>query len=236
MLSTKREDLFELLADPATAGEAAAELLEHPEWLTGRPPIELMIALTHLDYDAEAPVFELARAWEREPVCRALIAALRDEPDNKLREHGAWLLKHLSAPSAWPSICELVSNEAESSGVRRWLLEAIERLVATRAVGWREVGDLVATFAVHSDPSLRDGVIGIIAVLDRTEDKRRILMQILRSDDDEMVLSSAIHALVSMLPVELDPVVTERLLGHPSARVQRSVVDFIDRAKRRAKG
>ena len=72
------------------------------------------LALTQLDYDIEEPVFELARAWDREPLCRALIAALRDEPDAKLREHGAWLLKHLGAAASWPSIAELVSNEEEA--------------------------------------------------------------------------------------------------------------------------
>ena len=193
------------------------------------------MALSHLDYDVEAPVFELARGWDREPLCRALVAGLRDEPDPKLREHAAWLLKHLGAPGAWPSLAELVSNDSEPSAVRRWLLEAIERLVATQAIGWREVGDLVHLLVRHSDASLRDGVVGVVAALERSDEKRRVLLEVLRTDDDETVLASAVQALTTALPIALDPAVAERLLGHPSPRVQRSVVEFIERSKRAAK-
>ena len=45
----------------------------------------------------------------------------------------------------------------------------------------------------------------------------------------------AVEALASVLPIELDPVVVERLLGHPSARVQRSVRDLVERAKKEAR-
>jgi hypothetical protein len=234
ILSEERDDLIELLGDAATARDASAKLLARADWLLGRPPVELLMALTHLDYDIESPVFELARAWEREPVCRALIAALRDEPESKLREHGAWLLKHLGAPTAWAALSELVSNESEAPAVRRWLLEAIERLVTNRNVGWTEVGELVGQLIRHSDASLRDGVVGVVAALERSDDKRRVLFDVLRTDDDEVVLASAVQALASILPVELDPSVSERLLGHPSTRVQRSVVDLIERSKRAA--
>jgi hypothetical protein len=232
VLSEERDVLIEQLGDMATAREAAAKLLARADWLRGRPPVELLLALTHLDYDVEEPVFELARNWEREPICRALIASLRDEPDAKLREHGAWLLKHLCAPSAWAPLAELVSNESEPAVVRRWLLEAIERLVANRSIGWPEVGDLVGSLVHHPDSSLRDGAVGVVAALERSDDKRRVLLEILRTDDDEIVLSSAVQALAGALPIGLDPAVTERLLGHPSARVQQSVVDFVERSKR----
>ena len=235
VLSQEREDLLEKLGEPEAAREAATLLRDHPEWLTGRPPIELLAALTTLDYDVEAPIFELARAWEREAMCRAVVGALRDEPDTKLREHGAWLLKHIGAPSALPALVHLVTNEDEPAAVRRWLLEAIERLVTNKSVGWLEIGDLVNGLVRHSDPTLRDGVIGVVAALERTDDKRRILLEVLRTDDDEIVLSSAVHALGSALPIELDPAVSERLLGHPSPRVQRSVMDFIERSKRALK-
>lgn len=235
VLSKERDDLLEQLANPDTAREAAAILRERPDWLTGRPPIELLAALTTLDYDVEAPIFELARAWEREAMCRAVVGALRDEPDAKLREHGAWLLKHLGSPTALPSLVDLVTSEDEPSAVRRWLLEAIERLAANKQVGWRDVGDLVNRLVRSDDPTLRDGVIGIVAALDRSDEKRRVLLEVLRTDDDEMVLASAVHALGSALPIELDPAVSERLLGHPSPRVQRSVVDFIERSKRATK-
>ena len=235
ILSQERDDLLERLGEPETAREAATLLRDHPEWLTGRPPIELLAALTTLDYDVEAPIFELARAWEREAMCRAVVGALRDEPDTKLREHGAWLLKHLGSPSALPALVDLVTNEGEPPAVRRWLLEAIERLVTNKSIGWLEIGDLVNGLVRHADPTLRDGVVGIVAALERTDDKRRILLEMLRIDDDEIVLASAVHALASALPIELDTAVSERLLGHPSPRVQRSVMDFIERSKRALK-
>ncbi|MBX3225951.1 MAG: hypothetical protein KIT84_29755 [Labilithrix sp.] len=233
--SQEREQLIEQLGSSFTVREAATTLREHPEWLRGRPPIELLLALTQLDYDIEEPVFELARVWDRDPLCRALIAALRDEPDPKLREHGAWLLKHLGSPSSWLALAELVSSEEESPAVRRWLLEAIERLVATRGVGWTEVGELCQRLIRHSNASLRDGIVGVIAALDRSDDKRRLLLEVLRTDHDEVVLSSAVQALTTALPIELDPSVAERLLGHPSPRVQQSVVEFVERSKRAAK-
>jgi predicted nucleic acid-binding Zn-ribbon protein len=235
ILSKERDRLLEELADPATLRDAAAELREHPEWLRGRPPLELLTALTELDYDVDSPIFELARAWEREPIARALVEALRDEPDPKLREHAAWLLKHLGSPNVLPALADLVGSETEPLGVRRWLLEAIERLVTTRAIGWKEIGDLVSNLIHHSDPAIRDGVVGIVAALEVCDEKRRVLLELLRRDNDEIVLSSAVHALATVLPIELDPGIAERLLGHPSPRVQRSVVDFIERSKRSAR-
>lgn len=230
-----RESLFEQLADPGQAREAAAELQSHPDWLRGRPPLELLIALSHLDYDTEAPLFDVARNWENEPLSRALVAGLRDEADPKLREHAAWLLKHFGSPGAWPALAELVTNDSESSAVRRWLLEAIGRLVGMQAIGWRDVGDLVQRIIHSADASLRDGVIAVVAALERSDDKRRLLLEVLRTDNDENVLSSAVQALPTALPIDLDPSVVERLLGHPSARVQQSVVEFVERTRRNAK-
>lgn len=231
----ERDELLARLHDPNTGRAAAMALRNRAHWLKGRPPVELLEALTRLDYDVEHPIFELARSWDRESLCKSLVGALRNEPDAKLREHNAWLLKHLGSPTALAAIVDTLKNEAEPPPVRRWLLEAIERLVASRSVGLRDVADVIETFVHHPDASLRDGVIGVIAALERSDEKRRLLLELLRTDDDEVVLASAVHALTSALPIELDPAVAERLLGHPSARVQRSVVDFIERSKRAAR-
>jgi hypothetical protein len=231
--AAEREALFAMLSDREAAHEAAATLREHPEWLRGAPPAALVAALGTVDYDVDAPVFELARAWEREPLCRALLASIREEADDRLREHGAWLLKHLAAPSEWKALAELALKEDEPAGVRRWVLEALARVASTGAIGWQEIGDALTALAKHPDANLRDGVVGILSSLDRSEDKQRLLLEILRSDTDEVVIASAVHALSSVLPIELDPAVIERLLDHPSPRVERSVRDLVDRAKQK---
>ena len=230
-VDVSRDELIAKLLDPAQAAEAAYELKLHADWLRSVPPPTFTAALQAVDYNVDRPVFELARQWDRDPLCHALITALRAEPDTRLREHAAWLLKHLASPSSWKAIADLARSEDEAVQLRRWLLEALDRLAAGRAIGWRELGDVVTAVAKHPDPSLRDGVVGILVSLDRSEEKRRLLLEILRSDDDEVVLASAVNALAGALPMELDPGLVERLLGHPSARVQRSVRDLIERAK-----
>ena len=92
-------------------------------------------------------------------------------------------------------------------------------------------GDLVTQVATQStDASLREGVVGILVSLERSDEKRRLLLEILRADDDEGVLASAVDALASVLPM-VDPAIVDRLLGHPSERVQRSVRNLIERAR-----
>ncbi|MBS2019812.1 MAG: hypothetical protein JST00_43515 [Deltaproteobacteria bacterium] len=228
-----REELFSKLVDPAHASEAALELKSHGEWLQGRPPPTFMAALAAVDYDAEGAIFDLARAWEREPLCQALVGALRSEPDSRLREHTAWLLKHLGSASQAKAIADFARSDTESVQTRRWLLEALDRLAAGRSIGWKEVGECVSAVGRHDDPMLRDGVVGLLVALDRSDEKRKALLEILRADDDEGVIANAVNGLASVLPIELDPSVVERLLGHPSPRVQRSVRELIERAKQR---
>lgn len=228
-----REELFSRLVDPAHVNEAAVELKQHGDWLQGRPPPTFVAALANIDYDAEGAVFELARAWEREPLSLALVAALRSEPDARQREHTAWLLKHLASGAQVKAIGEVAKSDDDSTQTRRWLLEALDRLAAGRSIEWKDVGDVVAALARHPDSTLRDGVVGLLVSLDRSDEKRRALLDILRDDDDEVVLASAVNALANVLPVELDPAVVERLLGHPSARVQKSVRELVERARQR---
>ena len=231
----QREQLLAKLVDPDQKLEAARELRMHPEWLNGPPPAAFVACLVDIDYDSEAPVFDLARSWEREPLCRALLVNLRAPGDNRLREHSAWLLKHLAVPSAAGVLSDVVKNDQEPIQLRRWLLEALDRLAAGRLVGWADLGDVVTTLSHHSDATIRDGVVGILTSLERSEEKSRALMDILRRDDDEGVLSSAVEALASVLPIELDTSVAERLLSHKSGRVQRSVRELIERARRESR-
>lgn len=228
-----RVALFAKLVDPANANEAAAELTKHEEWLNGTPPPAFVAALSGIDYDADGPIFGLARAWERDPLCQALLGTLRAEPDSRLREHTAWLLKHFGTAPHAKAIADLAKSDDESIQTRRWLLEGLDRLAAGRSIGWKEVGDAVTAVGRHSDASLRDGVVGLLVSLDRSDEKRKALLEILRADNDEGVIANAVNGLANVLPIELDPAMVERLLGHPSPRVQRSVRELIERAKQR---
>src|SRR5207253_2684506 len=156
------------------------------------------------------------RSWERDPLCQALIAALRSEPDPRQREHTAWLLKHLASATQAKAIADIAKSDDESVQTRRWLLEALDRLAAGRAIAWKDVADVVTSVGRHSDATLRDGAVGVLVSLERSDEKRKALLDILRADDDEVVIASAVNALASVLPIELDPAVVERLLGHPS--------------------
>ena len=228
-----REALFAKLVDPANAEEAAAELAKHDQWLDGTPPPAFMAALSGIDYDADGAIFGLARAWARDALCQALLGTLRAEPDSRLREHTAWLLKHFATAPHAKAIADLAKSDDEGVQTRRWLLEALDRLAAGRSIGWKEVGEAVTSVGRHSDASLRDGVVGLLVSLDRSDEKRKALLEILRADNDEGVIANAVNGLANVLPIELDPAVVERLLGHPSARVQRSVRELIERAKQR---
>jgi hypothetical protein len=231
VVSEERDLLIGQLASPKDAHDAAIKLLLRPEWLRGRPPLELLVALGQVGRGTDSPIFELARAWEREPLCRGLVAALRDEPDPGQREQGAWLVRQLPGAGSWPAITELVSSESEPAPVRGLLLEAAEALVTAKSLGWSDVGELLARFAREEDASLRRAALAALAALERSDDKRRVLLEYLRADDDEIVLAGAVQALAGVLPVELEPAVAERLLGHPSERVQKSVLELIERSK-----
>jgi chromosome segregation ATPase len=86
----RRDELIAKLNEPNDARNAADALKTATEWLRGAPTKELLETLSHADYDAERPVFEVARAWEREPLCRAILDQLKSERDARAREHHAW--------------------------------------------------------------------------------------------------------------------------------------------------
>ncbi|NVL73390.1 hypothetical protein HWN77_27935, partial [Escherichia coli] len=69
LTATSRQELLAKLVDPDHVEEAALELRQHPEWLRSMPPPTLVAALANVDYDADNSIFELARAWDREPLC-----------------------------------------------------------------------------------------------------------------------------------------------------------------------
>jgi hypothetical protein len=226
-----REVLIGALTDEARAVAATAELLAHPEWLLGTPPSAFIEALQHVAYDSDRPVFEVAREWEQEPLCASLLGALRAESEPRARVHGAWLVKHFAVAASSADVLELAGNEDEVVPLRRWLLEAIDRLVSARAIGWLDVRDFVARVSKSSDASLRDGVIAIVVALEKSDERPRVLFDILRSEGDDAVIANALRALSSMLPYNVEQDVLDRLLQHESASVKASAEDLAKRIK-----
>lgn len=208
------------LTDPERRDEAARALAEHPAWLSGRPPAELVLALGDVDRASGGPVMDLALAWKRQPLCAALVEALRAEDDWRIKDHGAWLVSKLAAASSCAAIADIARSEYEPTTVRRLLLDALELLASRGEVGWTEIGELAELLARHSEPLLREGVVALLAAVDAPEEKRVVLATMLRLDDDDEVLARAAEALAATPPVSLEPDVLDRLREHPSARVR----------------
>jgi hypothetical protein len=184
-----------------------------------------------VDVDAESVVFDIARAWERAPVSHAIVDHLKTATDKPVREHDAWLLQHVGASSDWQAICDIAIDYEEAVPTRRWLIKALERFAVARSLGWKELMDPLSALALDANPTIRDSATGVAAVLPKGEEKRRLLLEILRGDDDETVLSHAIAALATTLPVEIGTSLAERLLAHPSTRVQQAVKDLVTHAR-----
>jgi hypothetical protein len=218
--------------DEGTVARALEKLRAEPDWLVGTPPAVLMSALGDIDYDTDSPIFEIARMWDRVAMCGALLARVADAGEPRAREHDAWLVQHLGLPSEWEAISTIARNTSDTPQVRRWMLKALERFAAARSIGWSELSPLIGILSIDSDAGVRDAVVDVVAALPKTDEKIRWLTALLRADDNEIVLASAVNALASILPLDLDPAVIDRLLGHSSRRVQDAVLDLVARAKR----
>jgi hypothetical protein len=226
----ERDALLDGLEETGKAKQSA-EKLRARQWLKGPPPATFVKALTHVDVDAESPIFDIARAWERAPMSHALMDHLKETKDPPVREHDAWLLQHVGASSDWQAICDIAIDYDEGVQTRRWLIKTLERFAIARSLGWKELLDPLSSMALDANPTIRDSATGVAAVLPRGEEKRRLLLEILRADDDENVLSRAIQALATTLPVEIGTQLAERLLAHPSSRVQQAVKDLVTHAR-----
>jgi hypothetical protein len=226
----ERDALLAGLEDKAKSQEAADKLRAR-QWLKGPPPASFVKALTHVDVDAESLVFDIARAWERAPMSHAVVDHMKESKDKPVREHDAWLLQHLGASSDWLAICDVAIDYEEAVPTRRWLIKALERFAIARSLGWKELMDPLSSLALDANPTIRDSATGVAAVLPKGEEKRRLLLEILRGDDDETVLSHAIAALATTLPVEIGTALAERLLAHPSERVQSAVKELVTHAR-----
>lgn len=232
-MKNRQEELYcRLNSDAIAAAAAANELLEQPEWTLGSPPDTLIQALRRasLTYDAESAVFELGRVWERAPLSRALMAAFKGEQDPRARTCAAWLLKQLSSPTVWRDMAATALSYDEGPQTRRWLLEGLDRLAFVGDVGWDELRELVYALRQNSEPHIRDGVVGILMSLPPSDEKTRLLLDMLR-DFDASVLASALSALSNRHQsfAGADLTRLRALSRHPDLRVSLVARELLER-------
>ncbi len=208
-------------ADESVAAQAAEALLSSPDSLSGDPPVELVMAITRPVGLPSAPILNLARAWSRPEMSRATLRALRQATAPRERERLAWLLKTVLAAEHYPEAIERALEPAESPDVRRWLVEAIERLAFARLVGWDELADVVTMLTISSSPTLRAALPSLLMALPWRSTNTRLLEPLLR-DSDPGVVSAAAHTLAGHPEAvrELDPKLLDLLQRHRNPRIR----------------
>lgn len=222
-MGNRIEELFELLGEGSPIMEvAASELLLHPEWLVGKPPSQLILALKSISYDSRSPVFQLARQWESLAISKSLLEIFLDENDAESKEHSAWLIKHIVDSAQLEVIARIALSEEESVPVRRLFLEALDRLVFVRQIGWDETKDIIDALKNAPDPGIREGIVGILMSLKDNTEKLAILIDML-SDSSDFVAASASNAISQMENVHLDKNFLDNFLNHPSLLVRERV-------------
>src|SRR5262249_23287353 len=120
---------LEEATDRSRAVAAVEALLSSDAALVGSPPAELTAALIRGDATLDQPFLDLARAWSRPEMSRAMLDALAAAETVDEREQAAWLLKTVLAVEHAPEAIARVLDTRDDAQVRRWLVEALERLV-----------------------------------------------------------------------------------------------------------
>jgi hypothetical protein len=216
-MTAERDELFAHLGGPAD-DETVAAIRARPEWMQGEPPVSLICGLEAHPFDAERPLFRLARDWERGPMARALWRALKKADTARARAELAWLLKEIPGKDVWALIAEAASDPEESLQVRVFLLDALDRLAFGGAVGWNELGPVIERCRGDSQPAIRERAPGMLMSLPRSDAGTETLLSML-GDEHPSVLTAALQALHS-LGVRSDD---ERLLGlasHPRESIR----------------
>ena len=107
-------------------------------------------------------MLNLARAWSRVEMSRAMLDALAGAVGSEDKEQAAWLLKTVLAAEHRGEAIERVRWREEAQ-VWRWLLEGLERLMFGAVVGWTEPRPVVERL-VEGAPALRS-VAGLLSAL-----------------------------------------------------------------------
>lgn len=218
-MSSRVNELFEMLGkNPPESEVAASELLLHPEWLVGEPPPQLSKALEAIAYDSQSPIFQLAREWESVAMSEALLKSFSDGSNEQSKEHNAWLVKHIIGPSQLEAVVRIALSE-EAAGVRRFFIEALDRLTFARQIDWNQTKDIINKLKNDPDSGIREGIVGILMSLKDRKEKLSILTDML-SDSNDFVVASAANAISQMEGKNLDRGLLNDLLCHPSLLVR----------------
>lgn len=213
-----REVLFGSLGGPS-AREAVVAIRRHPEWLTGKPSEQLIRALQGLNYDAEGPVFALARDWERGPMAEALWEAFDQMKSPAAREHAAWLVKGIPGGVVWARVARAACDPSESPQVRVFLFDSLDRLAFSRVIGWPELRGVIDAVRRDPEPAIRERAAGIIMSLPESDEGIALLLLMLK-EENVSVLAAVLQALDS-LGVRSDAERLQELARNPTEGIRR---------------
>jgi len=191
---------------------ARAELLAHPDWLSGPPPAWFLDTLIVAYLDALAPPLDIARAWARPAMAQALLDRLAREHDGDGQEALAWLLSQMPWAPLTRDLVDLVARPERATIVRRWLATALDRLAFAGEIGWPEVADAVDALVNAGETSLRQAAAGLCGSLPHEAAAHETLL-ILLDDVDPTVVESALHMLL-LQDARLDTPRIQQLANH----------------------
>jgi hypothetical protein len=214
-------------ADERVASSAAEALLHSPKSLLGEPPAQLLSAVMSPIGLPTASILNLARAWSRPEMSRATLDALRRAADLRERERLAWLLKTVLAAEHGREAIKWVMDDAENDEVRRWIFEAIERLVFGGHLGWDELADVVTMAAGSRHATLRAALSALLTALPWRSANIHLLEPLL-NDADPDVVSAAAHTLAGHPDAvrQLQPRTLEELRRHTNPRIRHGAAEL----------
>jgi hypothetical protein len=186
--------LIEGETDHSRVLAAAESLLNSGARLDGPPPGRLITALIEGADAVDPTLLNLARAWSRPDMSRAMLDALPAAATPDQKEQIAWLLKTVLAVEHSGEAIGRVLDSEEQPQVRRWLLEAVERMTFAGALGWDQLLPVVSLLGRERDPALRAGLASLLVALP-WRPSNVLLIAPLLLDDNYEVVSAAAHTL-----------------------------------------
>lgn len=229
-------EILTIETDCAHIAAAAESLLNSAASLDGPPPRQLISALIECGPATDQSLLNLARAWSRPEMSRAMLDELRGASTPGQKEQAAWLLKTVLASEQSREAIEQVLDKDEDGQVRRWLLEGLERITFGGGLGWNELTEVVSSLAGEPHPALRAGLASLLTALPWRPENAALLEPLLL-DENQEVVSAAVHTLARHREAAqaVDPEILARLRVHASPIIRESAT-VLDESIRSADG